>query len=233
MWTLAFKWEPLLVIGGFGVVFGVIVLLTSRAAKKQSERLAAAVAGRGGYINFEPSDDEAARALTLFPKLSQLDRPLSCVKWTAVLSVGAVPVTLMHHRYSTGSGKNRRTHLHTGVAVETSRRWPLLSLTREHALHFIADAMGFKDIRLEDESFNKAWRVRCEDESFAILALTPDVQAWLMSTLGSTSRHWEWSIGRGSVCVMTTAGFDVKELEWALAKPAELLGRLPAEMAEL
>lgn len=227
------KWEPLLVIGGFAVVFVVILILTSRAAKKQRERLAAAVAGRGGQINFDLSDDDAARALTLFPKLSELDRPLNCVKWVAALSVNGVPVTVLQHRYSTGSGKNRRTHVHTGVAVEASRRWPLLSLTREHALHRIADVMGFKDIRLEDEAFNKAWRVRSEDESFAILALTPEVQAWLMGTLGTKRTHWEWSIGRGSVCVMTSARFDVEELEWAVEKPGELLRRLPAEMAEL
>jgi hypothetical protein len=66
------------------------------------------------------------------------------------------------------------------VSFALPTRWPRLTVTHEHFFHKIGELFGAKDLKLDDEAFNKKFRVHASDEDFAVLFLTPDVQAVMM-----------------------------------------------------
>lgn len=111
-----------------------------------------------------------------------------------------MPVQLLEHKYVVSTGKHTSVHYHLVASTASLERWPKLSVTPENFLHRIAEFFGAKDLKVEDEKFNRAWRVKSDDENFALLVLHPDVQAWFLKMPGGV-----WiEIGNGAACVVAS-----------------------------
>lgn len=86
-------------------------------------------------------------------------------------SLDGTPFTAFDYRYTTesGSGKNRSRQTHRFAVLCLALRAPLprLEITQENVLHKIGGALGFDDIELESDAFNRRFRVTGEDRKLA------------------------------------------------------------------
>jgi len=111
--------------------------------------------------------------------------------------------------------------------------WPLLLLTSESLLSRIGEKLGLKaDFKVEDEAFNKRWKVECPDEGFALAILSPEVQEVLKT---GHAMDW-WAIGGmgrsggGSmVCLGRNAVGSPKVVDEMLEHLTTVIARLPTE----
>ena len=84
---------------------------------------------------------------------------------------------------SNGKGGRSRTYYRFSCAlawIETA--CPGLSVTRENLLSRMAGAVGFEDIQLELEAFNRAFVVRSTDRRFAFDFLDARMIDWMLRT---------------------------------------------------
>lgn len=100
--------------------------------------------------------------------------------------------------HSTDSKGNRTTttHRYGIVALALPAYLPTLSVTPEGVLSRMAGAVGFGDIQLESEDFNRKFQVRCHDAKFASDVLTPRTMERL---LAQPAHHWRMA-GTDIVC---------------------------------
>ncbi|APU17915.1 MULTISPECIES: hypothetical protein [Actinoalloteichus] len=81
-----------------------------------------------------------------------------------------------------GSGKNRRnvTYRFAVASVFTPAPRPTLEVSREHVGHRLLGVFGVKDLQLESEEFNRAFRIQTEDDRFAYDILHPRTMEWML-----------------------------------------------------
>lgn len=105
-----------------------------------------------------------------------------------------------YQTHSTDSKGNRTTstHRYAVCAVGMPTQLPRLEVTHENVLTRAGRALGFADIELESEDFNRKFRVSCPDRKFATDVLHPrqmdmllqkGVVAWRME--GSDLLCWD------------------------------------------
>ncbi|MGV8847835.1 hypothetical protein [Tessaracoccus sp.] len=83
------------------------------------------------------------------------------------------------YQYSTGSGKDRRTHrYHVNMVSIPGARFPALSIEPENWSHRVFS----EDIDFEDAEFNRRWHVTCDSARFAHDVIHPRVMQWLSQT---------------------------------------------------
>lgn len=219
------KYIPFLVIGA---VFALIIVGAIFAHKANKKRMAALAAmfGTAGFSFEEGKDSPGAdSAFGRLGAMRGLKTGSRGVKWHATGENDGIACTMLEHRYTTGSGKNQQTHYHT-IAACPAGNWPVLELGQEHFFHKVADAFGYKDIQLEDPEFNKAWRVKCKDENFALLALGPEVQAWIKAQPKGAA----FKLGDGAVCVYKSASVPPDKVMDIVRAATALRRLLPSEL---
>lgn len=221
--------NDLLILLGCVAAFAVIMMLVHRANKKRMAGLEAMLREKGFAATW--GKDAAEKALSagvmnFIGPFRTLRTGEKGVSWFALGMAEDRRCIVLEHRYTSGSGKNTSTHYHTIAAVEAPERWPVLSLTGEAFFHKIGEKMGIRDIKVEDEEFNKRFRVKCDDEDFAVLVLTPEMQAWLKLL----PKRVEVSIGDGAVCVVKRWVCKAEDVATMIAAAGALRNMLPAEL---
>jgi hypothetical protein len=82
---------------------------------------------------------------------------------------------------SDGRGSRSRTyHRFTCALLTIAADCPTLHITREGLLTRLANAVGFKDVELEYDDFNRRFRVHCDDQKFAFSLLDGQMMEWMM-----------------------------------------------------
>lgn len=242
MWTLAAPphWLPFLVVGSiFGIVATIIVstVMNKRRWRREMNERCTAL---GGTFIEKPQDHEKHEAFQTVGPWQKLQTGSRGVQWLATVPVSVLPhgttsVRLLGHLYSTGSGKNRQVHIHTIAWIEAPRAWPILSVYGEHFMHRLADTLGLterfgkKDLQLDDAEFNKRYRVNCDDEDFALMALTPQAQRWCLD-LPKDKGQLRVDIGQGAVCVTMRRTPKPAELEQIARRVIEIRDLIPHEL---
>jgi len=90
-------------------------------------------------------------------------------------SFGPYRGTSFAYRYTSGSGKERTTHVFGVTTLSLPTFLPTLELTPENLGTRIVRAFGGQDIQFESEDFNRRWRVAARDPKFAHDVLHPRV----------------------------------------------------------
>lgn len=118
-----------------------------------------------------------------------------------------------YETHSTDSKGNRTTttHRYAICALRLPAALPTLELTPESALTRLAGHIGFADVELESEDFNRYYRVSARDPKFAYDVLNPRAMAAL---LARPALH------------MRLSGIDAVCWESGRLSPADLLARL-------
>ena len=119
--------------------------------------------------------------------------------------------TAFAYRYTTGSGKERTTHVFGVTTLSLPTFLPTLEVTPENLGTRIARAFGGQDIQFESEDFNKRWRVAARDPKFAHDVLHPRVLERLVrgDTAGMSVRIEGtdivcWTVGRPDLDLLGT-----------------------------
>lgn len=89
--------------------------------------------------------------------------------------------TAFQYRYTTGSGDDRRTYKRSCALIAVPFTAPHLTIGPEGFWSSIGRMIGRRDIEVESPQFNQRYRVRCDDERFAITFLDPPMIAWMLS----------------------------------------------------
>jgi hypothetical protein len=221
--------NDLLIVLGCVAAFAVIMVLVHRAHKKRMAGLQAMLDSKGFSATWGKEAKEkalSAGVMNFIGPFRTLRTGEKGVNWFALGMVEDRRCVVLEHRYTTGSGKNSSTHYHTIASVEAPERWPVLQLSEEAFFHKIGEKLGLRDIKVEDEEFNKRFRVKCDDEDFAVLALTPEMQAWLKLL----PKRVEVSIGDRAVCVVKRWVCKAEDVATLIAAAGALRNMMPAEL---
>lgn len=88
-------------------------------------------------------------------------------------AAGRFRATTFKYRYTTGSGEDRKTHLEYVVAVELPSSLQTLRVGPESLIGAIAPGLTRLTSRVENEEFNRLWRVQAGEPSYAVAVLNP------------------------------------------------------------
>ncbi len=171
-----------LIIPAALIVAGVAYLLTYQLEQERKAGARLMAAERGFHLDTdktEPPDEPFA----LFD--AGRSRQASYRLWRDDSAVSA-----FQYRYATGSGKTRQVHEFSCVLAPTPFFAPHLRIEPEGMMSAIGRMVGIRDIEVESPEFNRLYRVRSDDERFAITLLDHEMITWM---LDATS-------GRGAVC---------------------------------
>ncbi len=200
--------NPAIVIPIIIAIIAIVVVLSILNEKERKRKIERMVADMGGTVTFTPSPSEEAEALEWAPFIATLPRGSAGVKMLARCKVDGKDVAVVQHRYTTSSGKHTKVHLNTAACMECPASWPSTTLAPETLFDRLGKAFGGEDIQLDDAEFNRAWRVRGDDEDFVVLLLTPEVQRWLTNYgTGCT-----WQILQGSLMVISQRTIEPESL---------------------
>ncbi|MBC7773559.1 MAG: hypothetical protein H7210_13775 [Pyrinomonadaceae bacterium] len=206
-----------------------VVLIARTAARARKQRILAldteyARLGFAGVTS--PAKDQRDSLFQNVVHLSILSTGSKGLVRVASGVVDDTPVEMIEHEYVVSTGKSAHAVQHTVASCECPTGWPVLTLTPENVLHRIGEVLGIHDIRVESETFNRAWRVKGADEAFAVTLLSPAVQTWLENT----SRQESWYIGHGRVCRVKQQPLKPEEIETFMRGLVELMSLIPPEM---
>lgn len=223
---------------GFGILFVVIFGTIAMFESRRKRAVADALQARGFQIWMKPGDQEKLTGFAGLSHIPALKQGHGGVKWFAMGLHRGKSTWICEHSYTTGSGKSRSTHVNTVVAIGAPDDWTPFSLTAESVFHRWGEKLGLpKDLKLENQGFNKRWRVRAgaeyrrgeASEDTALIILTPEVQEFLIP---ADNREW-WCIGAGRIACGMPSSLTLKHLEQLLDRPTDLAERLAPEVRSL
>ena len=96
----------------------------------------------------------------------------------------------------------------------------------ENFFHKIGELFGSKDLKVDDEGFNKRFRVTGASEDFALLFLTPEIQAQMLGW----DRHITLAVGSGRLCVVRGTHPNAEQWQALIDAAVALRLALPAEL---
>lgn len=221
------QYTPFLLIGLFFVAVIVIGYFASKAEKARKAAIGIKLQSLG--FQFAEGPATVPAILKVLSNLAELRNGAQGVVWGAIATPpNGLHTIIFEHRFVTGSGKNRTTHHHTVVATVCPQDWWRFSLKPENFFQRLGDSWGLtKDVNLENETFNKRWRLRCEnDDSTALVVLTPEVQAVLQN---APPAEW-WSVGRGTFACCWRRHLKDTELDSLLQRLGQVVQALNPEV---
>lgn len=120
-------------------------------------------------------------------------------------------------RYTTGSGKNRRTHRFSYLLLDLPfADTPDLHIRREYVLDRVAGAIGFDDIDFESEEFSRRFYVKSSAKRFAYDVIHPRMMEFLLSGDAPTLelKHGRFCLWDGTDTKWNASRFK-KRIWWA------------------
>jgi hypothetical protein len=156
--------------GAFAVFLGLFAVVAISAAIPRKLRRATTILGTAR--GWRPSTEAAALVTqwSIAPFGRGSDRKTQdCMSG----GIGRFHAMTFTYRYTTGSGEDRKTHLEYVVAVELPGRLPNLRVGPESLLGAIAPGLTRMTSRVENEEFNRLWRVQAGQPAYAVAVLNP------------------------------------------------------------
>lgn len=205
---LAIKPQVVLIIVGAIALLTMFVVLAHRAEQKRRRTIFTLLRERGFTVTEAPAKPAKAALFASFEGITALRHGGKGLRWHAVLKDRTRHIEVIEHSYTISSGKNSSTIVHLCIAMVGGAAWPMLTLTPEGIADRLGELLGGKaDIKLENERFNKAWRVRCDDDAFALAILSPEVQ----QVLAESVRGESWSFGGPTGLIWTARTVSAQE----------------------
>ena len=201
-----------MIVMGLFVVAG--VLLHRRALRLRAE--AAALAELHGFRHDMDPKPPPEQPFDLFER--GRSRRVSAQIWREG-GTGSV----FRYQYTTGSGKNSTTHHVSCAMVQLPFVAPHTRIGPEGFWSGIGQALGIRDIEVESPTFNDRYRVRSDDERFAVTLLDGRAIDWFLNDTGVGAVRLElW--GRWLLCITRPLAMEraFGFHDWALEIPSHL-----------
>jgi hypothetical protein len=202
---------PLLVFGG-GLVLVVAFGIYGYQVDKKRRALLQSFALSNGWT-YTPRDDAWCERFLGSPFGEGDNRKANNV---LTGTYGGVPMVAFDYSYETSStdskgNRSKTTHRYAVCSVRMPAWLPVLELSPESALTRLAGHIGFADVELESEDFNRYYRVNSRDPKFAYDVLNPRT---MQALLARPALH------------MRLSGVDALCWESGRLSPPDLLARL-------
>jgi hypothetical protein len=216
-----------IVIFGLAIVLIVIVLVLAHlAAKKRREELEAFARSMG--FTFAPDDDEAALVHAQYDGFEPFGRGRGQTSYNLITGARKdLRFEMFDYKYTTGSGKNKRTHRCGIVAAHVPVWFKKLRLRPEGFFDKMAAFAGFDDINFESHEFSARYHVACDDRQYAYQLIHPQAIEFL---LRCPALHWQFN---GPVVVIHKRGrFKPDELRHVVEAVEGFVKLVPAFVRE-
>lgn len=217
-----------LIVGVVGAVLllGGIFWIASASEKKRYTAIGQALAARGFALTLKPPKAQREELFHPFLGLKAVGAMHKHLTWCAVGSAGSATLHIAEHMYMQSHGKGAHPVYHTLAVASAPWEWPLVRLERRNILHALAKLVGVKELRLDNEAFNAAWRVTSTDADFALLLLSPEAQAWL----AEAPRRESWEIGAGRIACVWSGSPKSEACTLVIDRLAQFLEFVPPEL---
>ncbi|MFG0253239.1 MAG: hypothetical protein ACF8NJ_10235 [Phycisphaerales bacterium JB038] len=210
---------------GLGVVAIIVCLVV--AVKRASERKAAERDRALEAQGLQQLDEETIPgALAWVGSLKKLSGGVKNITRAWSGEWEGRPVECVQHRYVVSTGQTTAVIQHRLAALPVPTIWPDLQLGEENIFTRIGSAIAGEDLQLEDEAFNKRWRIRTKDEAFTILLLSPELQQHLRQA----PRGQQWFIIDGRLILMESGEYRPDDPPRMLKLLLEFHALIPSEL---
>lgn len=205
------------------VVFVLVAVGVSVFGAVQSRRRRKALEAFARRINFSFTPDAADRVAEQFTGFPPFGHGRSRrVSNLLEGQRGGARWEMFDYRYTTGSGKNRRTHRYGVVAARVPLAFPRTTIRPEGVFDKIASLAGFDDLNFESEAFSRRYHVQSEDRRRVYDLVHPKMMEYLMSLPAM-----QWQLGPGLVLVARGGHYDPPELERVMGAVEGFLAHIP------
>ncbi len=122
-----------------------------------------------------------------YPSIKLLDRGHG--RHSALHLEGEVdgrPVRCLDYRYTTGGGKNRRTHRYSVIVLELGQPVIPLRIRPEHVFDRVGEFLGIDDIDFESSEFSRRYHVSSSDRKWAYDVIHQETMDYLLELDGLT-----------------------------------------------
>jgi len=219
--VIAWGMVAIVMVGTLVLALAIALIATQRKGER-TDRIEE-LRELGFVVRSKPPRDKRAGLFEPFEGVPGLSTGAKGLLMHAQSDVDEMPVTLIRHSYMTLAGQTPIPVHHAVAGVACPQSWPVVRLKRRLGLFGF---FGRGGPQLDREPFNKRWRVYTDDEEFAIMLLTPVIQAWLEDA----PRKESWRIGGGWVHCIWDGDPRGPDLKLLSRRPSRLRSMTPFEL---
>jgi hypothetical protein len=226
---LAF-FAPIIILAVIG--FATIIYLSYRAGKQDQARIAAlrAWTAQRDY-SFMDEEPDLGRIYARLPSESGGER----LRFEHVVRgrLAGLPFTAFDYSYETtstsssssGSGTTSSTTTHRiqVVAIDGPAGWPAVRVSPQHLGSRLAVLFGRQDVQIGQDEFDRAFRVRADDEDAARRLIAPMASALLART------DQEFWVDGSTVLALRRGTLEAADLETWLGQLKAVLSQAPIQ----
>lgn len=143
-------------------------------------------------------------------------------------SIGDRQTVIFEHTYLVYNGSTMMPVNHT-ILSTAAPNWPKLSIAPRSWMSRLAERFGWESgFHLENAEFNNRFKVKTDDEDFALMLLSPEMQHFLSSKPGVS-----WNIQPGRLCLIYYGPLRFGRLETSIARLEQFWSLVPDELEDL
>ena len=201
-----------------GVAMWVVISRRGKGPRRASRELKAQEFG----LTYKGKGDKEFRARFSF--LAAVPRGAS-IRHVYEGSLDGRPIEVFQSSYMVSTGQAMVQISHTIYAVEAPA-WPATQIAARNWFgRLFRKLRRPSGLELDDPEFNRRFRLKTDDEDFAIALLSPDMQAFMLS---KTSVKWRITPGR--LCMIYNGALNVDRMEASLQRLQRFWELVPTEL---
>ncbi len=190
--------------------------------RKGSRRGRAEVAANDFGLSYHAKADKSFRSA--FGELPELPRNAT-VKHVMTGDLDGRPITVFQSSYMMYTGQTMVQVAYTVYAVEAPH-WPSTHITRRNWFGRMAMKLGRQpSLLLDNPQFNSRFKVRTENDDFAIALLSPEMQAFMLQKMNA-----RWRIKDGRVCLCYSGTLKPARMPASLERMRQFWSLVPEEL---
>ncbi|MEE9128945.1 MAG: hypothetical protein V3T84_02935 [Phycisphaerales bacterium] len=193
-----------------------------RSNRKGPRRGRAETAAANFGLSYLAKADKSFRSE--FGELPELPRN-AAVKHVMTGDLDGRPITVFESSYMINTGQTVMQVAYTVYAVEAAD-WPSTHITPRNWFGRMALRLGRQPgFMLENAQFISRFKVRTENEDFAIALLSPEMQAFMLQKM-----NVRWRIKDGRVCLCYSGTLKPQRMAAALERMRQFWSLVPDEL---
>ena len=140
-------------------------------------------------------------------------------------SLDGRPIEVFQSSYMVSTGQTMVQVSHTIYAVEAPE-WPAMQIAARNWFGRMLRKLGRPTgLELDDPEFNRRFRLKTDDEDFAIALLSPEMQAFMLSKTSV-----KWRIASGRLCMIYSGTLKADRMEASLQRLRRFWELVPTEL---
>jgi len=201
-----------------GVAMWVVISRRSKGPRRASRELDAQEFG----LTYKGKGDKEFRARFSF--LAAVPRGAS-IRHVYEGSLDGRPIEVFQSSYMVSTGQAMVQISHTIYAVEAPA-WPATQIAARNWFARLFRKIGRPTgLELDDPEFNRRFRLKTDDEDFAIALLSPEMQAFMLSKTAV-----KWRIASGLLCMIYNGPLNADRMEASLQRLQRFWELVPTEL---